>query len=133
MASRLGKNLLRAKSKTENVRLFALYPCYFFICCLAAPWPSFGYYWRNILIHLMLTTAFELSILVQRWLRGIGSLHQIECPLCFDHNGINHLVTHPKLQKIISPGLHPDFTKCRNAPSTQNSLYLDNVVAFRLV
>ena len=30
MASRLGKHLLRAKSKTENFGLFALYLCYFF-------------------------------------------------------------------------------------------------------
>ena len=44
MASLLGKHLLRAKSKAEKFGLFALYPCYFFICCLAAPWLTFGYY-----------------------------------------------------------------------------------------
>ena len=42
IASRQEKHLLRAKSKTENFGLFALYPCYFFICCFAAPWLTFG-------------------------------------------------------------------------------------------
>ena len=41
MASRLGKHLLRAKSKTENFGLFALYPCYFYLlfgCSMANFW-----------------------------------------------------------------------------------------------
>ena len=37
MTSRLGQHLRRAKSKAGNFGLFALYPCYFFICCLAGP------------------------------------------------------------------------------------------------
>ena len=45
MASRLGQHLLRAKYKTENFGLFALCSSnFFFICCLAAPWPTFGCY-----------------------------------------------------------------------------------------
>ena len=63
MASRLGQHLLRAKSKAENFGLFALYPCYLLICCFTAPWPTFGYYRGNSLTHLILITAFELSIL----------------------------------------------------------------------
>ena len=62
MSSRLEKHLLRAKGKAENVRLFALYSCYFFICCLAAPWLTFGYYWGNSLTHLMSIIAFRQSI-----------------------------------------------------------------------
>ena len=38
----------------------------FFICCLADPWLTFGYFWRNNLSHLMLITAFGLSIFVQK-------------------------------------------------------------------
>ena len=60
MASGFGKHLPRAKSKTENFGLFALYPCYFFICCLAVSWLTFGYYWGNSVTHLMLITTFEL-------------------------------------------------------------------------
>ena len=52
MASRLGQHLLRAKSKAEN----------FLICCLTAPWPTFGYYRGNSLTHPMLINAFGLSI-----------------------------------------------------------------------
>ena len=39
----------------------------------------------------------------------------------FDGNGITHLATHPKLQKILSPHPHPNFPKRGNAPNTQNS------------
>ena len=62
--SRLGQHLLREKSKSENFGLFALSPRYFFICCLAAPWPTFGCYRGNSLIHPMLITAFGLSVFV---------------------------------------------------------------------
>ena len=62
--------------------------------------------------------------LVQRWLGGDGSLNLIECPVGFDHSGITHLATHPKLQKILSPYLHPDFPECGNAPNTQKSYSL---------
>ena len=46
----------------ENFGVFALYPCYFFSCCLAVKWPNFGYYWGNSLTNPMLITAFGLSI-----------------------------------------------------------------------
>ena len=44
MASRLVNYLPRAKFKTENFGLFALYSCCFFICFLAASWSDFDYY-----------------------------------------------------------------------------------------
>ena len=65
MASRLEKSILRAQSKTGNFGLFALYSCYFFfffISYLAAPWLTYGYYWRTSLTHIMLITAFGLSV-----------------------------------------------------------------------
>ena len=65
--------------------------------------------------------------LAQRWLKGVGSLHLIQCPTGFDHNALTHLATTPKLQKILSPDLHPIFTKCGNAPNTQNSYSLTMV------
>ena len=112
----LGNNLLRVNSKSENFGLFALHPCYCFTCCLTAPWPTFGYYRGNSLI-----TAFGLSILGQRWLGGVRSLHLTECPVGFDNNAITHLATHSKLQKILLPDLQPVFRKCGNASNTQNS------------
>ena len=51
MASRLGQHLLRAKSKAEIFGLYALYPCCFCICCLAAQWPTFDCYQGNSLTH----------------------------------------------------------------------------------
>ena len=67
---------------------------------------------------------WAIESLVQRWLGGDGSLNLIECPVGFDRSGITHLATHPKLQKILSPYLHPDFPKCGNSPNTQNSYSL---------
>ena len=66
------------KLKTWNFGLFALYPCYFFICCLSDPWLTVGYYWGNSLSHLMLITAFGLLSFGSKvsW-RG-GSLRLIE-------------------------------------------------------
>ena len=117
MASRLGKHLLRVKSKAKNFALFALYPCYFFVCCLAAPWLTFD----QSLIHLMLIIVFGLRILVQRLLGGVGSHLLIRCPVGFDHNDITHLPTCSKLQKILSPDLHLISPKCGNAANNQSS------------
>ena len=116
MASRLGKIFLEQNLKLKTLGYLLFIPAIFFICCLAAQWPTFDCYRGNSLTHPMLITAFGL-FLAQRWLRGVGSLHLIECPIGFDHNAITHLVTHPKLQKILSPNLHPVFTKCGNAHS----------------
>ena len=101
MASRLGNCLLRAESKTGNFGLFALYPCYCFIYCLAAPWLIFGYYWGNSLTHLMLITAFGLSMFGPKVTRK-SWVSTPECPVGFNHNGITDLATHSKLQKILS-------------------------------
>ena len=61
MASRPGQHLLRAKSNAEIFLLSALYSS-FFICCLAALWPTFGCYRANSLTHPMLMTAFGSSV-----------------------------------------------------------------------
>ena len=84
------------KFNNWNFELFALYPCYFFICCLSDPWLTVGYYWENSLSHLVLITAFGLSIFGPKvsW-RG-GYLHLAECVVGFDHNGITHSAKHPK-------------------------------------
>ena len=123
MASSHGKHLLTAKSKAENFGLLALYPCYFFICCLAAPWLIFGYFWGNSLTHLMLIIASGLSIFGPKVTRR-GWVSTPEWAVSFDHNGMTHLPTHPKLQKLLSPDLHPLFTKCGNPSNTENSYSL---------
>ena len=60
MTAGVGQHL-RAKSKAENFGLFALYPFCFFICSLAAIWPTFGYYRGNSLTYPMLITALHLG------------------------------------------------------------------------
>ena len=120
MVSRLGQHLLRAKSKTENFGLFALYLCYF-LSALGCAVQTFGCYWGNSLAHPMLITVSGLSILAQKWLGGVRSLHVIECPVGFNHNAITHLATHLKLQEMLSPDLHPVFPKSGNISNIQSS------------
>ena len=118
--------------QNETFGLFALYPCDFFVCCLVVSWLTFGYYWGNSRTHLVLKSMhLGYQLLVQRWIRGVGSLHLIECPVVFDCNGITQLAIHLKLQKILSPYLPLDSPKCGNAPNTPNSYSL-TLVAFRL-
>ena len=47
--------------QNENCGLITFYFCYFFICCLATPWLTFGCCWGNSLTHLMLITIVGLS------------------------------------------------------------------------
>ena len=49
---------LRLKTLGHLLFIFAI----FSICCLADLWLTFAYYWENSLTHLMLITAFRLSI-----------------------------------------------------------------------
>ena len=110
--SDLSNTLLKQnlRLKTLGYLLFILLFSYLLFGC-----PMANFYWGNTLTHPMLITAFWL-FLVQSWLEGIEPLHLNECPVSFDHNAINHVATHPKLQKIIFPGLHPVFTKCPQYP-----------------
>ena len=133
MASRLGKHPFRVNLRLDTLVCFLFFPDIFFNCCLDAPWLSVGYYWGNSGNHLMLITAIGLSIFGPRLTRRGWSLHLIERPVGFDHNGTTHLAIHPKLQKILSPDLHSDFTKCENVPNTctgENSQNTPNGVQF---
>ena len=78
MTSRHGQHLLRTKSQAEKFGLFLFYLVYFFVCCLATPWPFFGYYSESSLTHPMLITVSELSFcdlkvtgcVLDAWLRA---------------------------------------------------------------
>ena len=63
MTSRLGQDLLRAKSKAENFGLFALYRSYFFYLLFCCPMANF---WllssKQSLTHPMSITTFGLSV-----------------------------------------------------------------------
>ena len=124
MTSRLGKHLLRVKSKTENFGLFALYPCYFFVCCLDASWLTFVYHWGNSVTHLVLITAFGLSVFGLKVTRmsWVSTPNWVPSGLC--HNRITHLGTQPKSHKLLAPDLPPDFLNYGNVPNTQNSYSL---------
>ena len=123
MTSRLGKHL-RAKSKTENFRLFALYSCYFFICCLTAPWLTFGYYWGNSLTHLMLITAFGLPIFGPRvtWRDWVSTPNLVPSGLWSQwHKPLAHSA---QIAENTLPRLAPRFSKMRKCPNTQKSYSL---------
>ena len=107
MDSRLEQPLVRTKSKAENFGLFALYHCYFFICCLTALWPM---------------DNGPYQFLPQTSLGGVESLHLIESPVVFDHSSITHVATHSKLQKISLPRLAPSFSKMWKCPQSPTQL-----------
>ena len=90
----------------------------FCICCVDAQWQTFHCYQGNNLTHLMLITAFGLSVLVQRWLRGVGSLDLTEFAVGLDDNYITHLF------QIAENTLPRLAAKSENAPNTQNSYCL---------
>ena len=121
MAPRLGQYLLRAKCKAE-LRLNLVH--YFFICALAFPWPTFGCYQGNSLTHLILTTAFALSIFGSKVTGRVWVSISYSVPCGFDHNAITHLATHSKFQKILSPDQQPVCSECRNVSNKQNSYSL---------
>ena len=111
MASRLGKQLLRTKSKAENFGWYALYPCFLFICCLAAPWLIFGYCWRNSLTHLMLIIAFRWSIFGRKVTRrgSVSTSNWVPSGLWSQwHNPLTHS---PQIAKNTLPKLAPSFSK----------------------
>ena len=111
MASRLGKHLLRIKSKAENFGLYALYPCFLFICCLAPPWLIFGYYRRNSLTHLMLIIAFGRSIFGRKvtWRGSVSTSNWVPSGLWSQwHNPLTHS---PQIAKNTLPKLAPSFSK----------------------
>ena len=92
------------KLKTLGYLLFML----FFICCLAAPWQTFGYYWGNSHIHPMLITAFGLWIFGPKMAgRSVGSLHLTGSPVRFDHNAITLPRIAPNFSKIWKYSQYP--------------------------
>ena len=111
MASRSGKHLVRATSKAKNFGLFALYPCYFFICCLAAPWLTLGCYWENSLTDLMLAIASGLSIFGPKLARRgwVSTSNWVPSGLWSQwHNPLTHS---PQIAKNTLPKLAPSFSK----------------------
>ena len=111
----LGNTSLEQNLGLKTLDYLLFIPAIYFIY-LVAPWLTFGYYWVNSLTHVMLIIAFALSIFGTKvtrkgWISGF--------PGGFDCNDIIHLPTHPKLQKKLSPDLHPIFPKCGNASNIQ--------------
>ena len=128
MASRLRKHLLRTKSKAEKFGLYALYPCFLFICCLVAQWLIFGYCWRNSLTHLMLIIAFGRSIFGRK-VTGRSSVSTSNwVPNGFSSQWHNPLTHSSQIAKNALPKLAPSFSKMwkyhQCSQCLQNSLSL---------
>ena len=133
MATRLWQHHVRTKSKVENFGLFALYSCYFFICCLTAPWRTFDYYRGNSLTHLMLITVFGLSIFGLKVTgRGwVSTTNWVPSGLWSQwHNPLSH--SHQIAENTLPRLVHSfsEMWKCLQYPK---QLQFDTVVAFRLV
>ena len=109
---------LEQNLRLKNLGYFSLSLLFFFICCVAATWPTFGYYWGNSLPHLMIITAFRQSffgpIVTRRGWLSTSNWSQW-------HNPLSHS---PQIEENTLPRLEPRFPKCGNAPNTQNSYSL---------
>ena len=117
----LGNTFSEQNLKLKKLGYLLFIPAISSICCLAAPWPISGFYRGNSLTHPMLITAFGLLVFGPKVIgRGYVATPNWVCPVGFDRNAITHLAIHPKLQRILSPGLHLVFPKCGNGPNTQN-------------
>ena len=104
----LGQNL---RLKTLGYLLF-IPAIYFFICCLAAPWPTFGCY-REKQSHSPNVNhcIWAISFWPKAGLGGVGSQHLTECPVSFDHNAIT-----PQIVENTLPILKPSFSKMCKCP-----------------
>ena len=131
MASSLGQNLLRGKSKAENFGLFALYSSYFFLF-LSAVWLSHGQPLAVIEQAVSLTQCQSLHLHYQFLARAgpgeVGSLHLTECPVSFDHNA-----TTPQITENTRPRLKPSFSKMWKCPQYSKQVQLEIMVAFKLL
>ena len=121
MASRLEQHLLRAKSRLKTFG-YLLFIHFFF---LFAVWlPTCGYCGRNSVTHLMLITAFGMSIVRAKvtgrgWISTTNWMSSGLWSQC--HNPLSHVL---QIAENTLPRLAPSFSKCGNAPNTQNSYML---------
>ena len=133
MASRLGKHLRRAKSKTGNSRLFALHPCNFLcVCCLYVPWLTFYCHWENSVTRLMLITAFGLSIFGPKVTRRgwVSTPNWVPSGLWSQWH--NPLSLSPQIAENTLHRLASRFSKMWKCLQYPKQLYFDTVVAFML-
>ena len=77
----LGNTSLKQKLRQKTLGYLLFIRAIFFICCLAAPWPIFGYYRANSFTHPMLITAFGPSVFGPEldW-EGLGFSKMWKCP-----------------------------------------------------
>ena len=117
--------VLENTSLEQNLRLktlgYLLFIPAIFYLLLVCPMANF---WLLLRKQSQSSDVSHCFWVINFWSKGDSDGLVTECPVEFDHNGITHLATHPKLQKIFSPDLHPDFPICGNAPDTQNSYSL---------
>ena len=128
MTSRLGQDLLRAKSKAENFGLFALYRSYFFYLLFCCPMANF---WllssKKSHSSNVNHCIWALSFQPRAGMEGVGSLHLAECPVTFDRMAIT-----PQIAENTLPRLKPSFSKIWKCSQYAKQVQLDFVVVFRL-
>ena len=120
----LGNTSLERNLRLKSLGCLHFMPAIFCICCLDTPCITFGYYWGNSLTHLVLTTAFEVSIFGPKATRRSWVSTPNWVPIWLWSQWYNPLSHSPNLLKKFSPDLHPDFPKCGIAPNTQSSYSL---------
>ena len=124
MASRLGKHLLRANSKHENFQSICSLSLLFFICFLSVPWLTFSNYWGNSLTHLMLVTAFGLSVFGPKMTRSGWVYISNWAPRRLWSKWHNSLSHSPQVAGNTLPRLAPRFSRMWKFPQYPKSYSL---------
>ena len=122
MASRLGKHLLRANSKNENFQSICSLSLLFFICFLSVPWLTFSNYWGNSLTHLILITAFGLSVFGPKMTRSGWVYISNWAPRRLWSKWHNPLKHSPQVAGNTLPRLAPRFSRMWKFPQYPKKL-----------
>ena len=128
MSSRLGQQLLRAKSNTENSGLFTLYFSYFFYllfdCSMANFWLLLSKQSQSPNVNHCI---WDINFWPRVGLGGVRSLYLTECPVSFDHNAIT-----PQIAQNTLPRFKPSFSKMLKCPQYPKKGIAWHCVVFRL-
>ena len=112
----LGNTSLEHNLRLKTLDYLLFISATFFNCCLAAPWLTFGYYWRNSLTHLMLIIAFGVPIFCPKKTRRgwVSTPNWVPSGLWSQwHNPLSHS---SQIAENTLPRITPSFSKMPKIP-----------------
>ena len=118
----LGNTSLEQNLSLKTLDYLLFIPAIFFICCLAAPWLTSGYYWGNSLTHLMLIISSGLSSFVPKVTQRVWVSTPNWVPSGLWSQWHNPLTHSPHIEENTLPRLEPSFSKMWKCLQTPKQL-----------